>query len=49
MTHAFIVEFENKEDRDYYAKEDPSHKAFVKELLKVTSNVLVVDFTPGVF
>ena len=49
MTHGFIVEFDSAEDRDYYAKEDPAHKAFVKELVEVVSKVQVVDFMPGVF
>jgi hypothetical protein len=28
MTHAFILEFDNKEDRDYYLLKDPVHRAF---------------------
>ncbi|RPA76231.1 stress responsive A/B barrel domain-containing protein [Ascobolus immersus RN42] len=49
FTHNFVVTFNNEKDRDYYAKQDPAHLGFVKELVQVVEKVLVVDFTPGVF
>lgn len=48
-THAFVVEFESAQDRDYYVEKDPAHtdfKNFVGELL---DHVQVVDFEPGNF
>lgn len=50
LTHIFISEFENEQDRKYYLEEDPAHLAFVKGIGQgVVSRVQVVDFTPGVF
>ncbi|KDQ10471.1 hypothetical protein BOTBODRAFT_163760 [Botryobasidium botryosum FD-172 SS1] len=49
LTHAFVVEFENEQDRDYYVKEDPHHKAFKASINGKIEKVVVVDFTPGVF
>ncbi|ODH50874.1 hypothetical protein GX48_03016 [Paracoccidioides brasiliensis] len=49
ITHAFVVEFENDEDRDYYAKNDPAHLGFVGSLGEVVEKVRVVDFADGVF
>ncbi|WEW59210.1 hypothetical protein PRK78_004679 [Emydomyces testavorans] len=49
ITHAFVVEFENAQDRDYYVQEDPAHQAFVKSVGSVLEKAHVVDFTEGVF
>jgi hypothetical protein len=49
ITHVFVVEFENEEDREYYVRSDPAHQAFVKSLDGVIEKAQVVDFTPGVF
>ncbi|EON64574.1 hypothetical protein W97_03807 [Coniosporium apollinis CBS 100218] len=49
LTHAFVSEFENEEDRKYYLEKDPAHLSFVESLGPVVQNVCVVDFTPGVF
>lgn len=49
ITHAFVFEFENEQDREFYLKEDPAHLEFVKSIAGVVSKVQVVDFTPGVF
>lgn len=49
ITHAFVVEFASAADRDYYVKEDPTHKAFVQSLNGVIEKAQVVDFTDGVF
>ncbi|KAF9871237.1 stress responsive A/B Barrel domain-containing protein [Colletotrichum karsti] len=49
ITHVFVAEFENAEDRDYYVQKDPAHLAFVAEAGKVIQKARVVDFTPGVF
>jgi hypothetical protein len=46
-THAFVVEFASKEDRDYYITKDPIHSEYAKALLDAVGgveNVLVVDF-----
>ncbi|KAI9773723.1 MAG: hypothetical protein M1839_002021 [Geoglossum umbratile] len=49
MTHAFIVEFENEADRNYYINGDPVHRAFVSSLGYVVARVQVLDFVPGAF
>ena len=49
FTHAFVVEFESVEDRDYYVKKDPAHAAFLKSLGGVLVKPLVIDFTAGAF
>ncbi|KAK2795360.1 hypothetical protein FQN50_009751 [Emmonsiellopsis sp. PD_5] len=49
ITHAFVVEFENVEDRDYYVNKDPAHLDFVGGLGDVVQKVQVIDFTNGVF
>ncbi|KAF9894253.1 hypothetical protein FE257_007755 [Aspergillus nanangensis] len=50
ISHAFVVEFANVADRDYYVKEDPVHQAFIQSLSGgVIEKAQVVDFTPGVF
>ncbi|CEJ58754.1 Putative Stress responsive A/B barrel domain protein [Penicillium brasilianum] len=49
ITHAFVVEFASAADRDYYVKEDPTHKAFVQSLNGVIEKAQVIDFTDGVF
>ncbi|KAF4618419.1 hypothetical protein G7Y89_g14884 [Cudoniella acicularis] len=48
ITHAFIEEFENEEDRKYYLEKDPAHLAFVKSVGGVVKRAQVVDFTPGI-
>ncbi|RJE22164.1 Dabb, partial [Aspergillus sclerotialis] len=49
ITHGFVVEFENSEDRDYYVKSDPVHQAFVKSLDGIIQKVQVIDFMNNVF
>lgn len=49
ITHAFVVEFENVQDREYYVKHDPAHQAFIKSLDGVVEKVQVIDFTHGTF
>ncbi|KAB5536200.1 stress responsive A/B barrel domain protein [Coniochaeta sp. 2T2.1] len=49
MTHVFLSEFENEEDRTYYLKQDPAHLAFVKSLPDVVEKAQAVDFTHGVW
>ncbi|KAE8154547.1 hypothetical protein BDV25DRAFT_147472 [Aspergillus avenaceus] len=49
ITHAFVVEFANASDRDYYVNEDPAHLAFVKSLDGIIDKAQAVDFTDGVF
>ena len=49
MTHAFILEFDSVEDRNYYIEEDPAHKAFQQSVAAVLDKVIVVDFTNGRF
>ncbi|KAF2000141.1 hypothetical protein P154DRAFT_492191 [Amniculicola lignicola CBS 123094] len=48
-THAFVVEFENEADRDYYVGEDPVHDEFKQLAGKILEKAHVVDFTHGVF
>ena len=49
ITHAFIVEFDSTEHRDYYDSEDLAHAAFKEIAGKIVEKVQVVDFTNGVF
>ncbi|KAJ7881954.1 hypothetical protein B0H13DRAFT_2539961 [Mycena leptocephala] len=49
ITHVFISEFENEEDRKYYLEKDPAHMAFVNALKDVVQTIRVVDFEPGKF
>lgn len=49
ITHAFIVEFANAADRDYYVEKDPAHQEFIRRLDGLIEKAQVIDFTPGVF
>jgi Stress responsive A/B Barrel Domain. len=49
LTHAFVVQFENHNDRDYYVQHDPVHKAFKKEIEPIIEKVTVLDFINGEF
>ncbi|RMJ24249.1 hypothetical protein PHISP_04885 [Aspergillus sp. HF37] len=49
ITHAFVVEFENAHDREYYVKNDPVHQAFVQSMDGIIEKVQVIDFTHGTF
>jgi hypothetical protein len=42
MTHAFILEFDSKEDRDYYLLKDPVHRAFSEKAGPFIEDSLVV-------
>ncbi|KAI9792466.1 MAG: hypothetical protein M1816_002350 [Peltula sp. TS41687] len=50
-THGFLMEFENEEHRNFYAKEDPVHVELLRDLggREVLEKLTVLDFTPGVF
>jgi len=49
LTHAFVIQFENHNDRDYYVQHDPVHKAFKKEIEPIIEKVTVLDFINGEF
>ncbi|KAL0935106.1 stress responsive A/B barrel domain-containing protein [Colletotrichum truncatum] len=49
ITHAFVAEFSSAEDRDYYIKDDSTHKLFAQSLSGLVARAQVIDFTPGVF
>ncbi|KAL2109375.1 hypothetical protein VUR80DRAFT_2541 [Thermomyces stellatus] len=49
ITHAFRIEFESTEDRDYYVKTDPAHQSFMALARTVVERAIVVDYTPGQF
>ncbi|KAI1371960.1 dabb-domain-containing protein [Hypoxylon crocopeplum] len=49
MTYAFILQFENEEDRKYYLEKDPAHLEFGASIKDIIEKVQVVDFTPGAF
>ncbi|KAI1136406.1 dabb-domain-containing protein [Hypoxylon sp. FL0543] len=49
ITHAFIAQFENEEDRNYYVDKDPAHLAFVASIKDMVDKIQVIDFTPDVF
>ncbi|KAH0598850.1 hypothetical protein MHUMG1_02962 [Metarhizium humberi] len=48
-THAFVVEFESEQDRDYYVNKDPAQASFVLEVLQKLDKATILDFSPGVF
>ncbi|KAF2266611.1 hypothetical protein CC78DRAFT_513242 [Lojkania enalia] len=49
MTHAFILRFYSKEDRNYYVEFDPVHQKFKEAATAVVEKVQVVDFQEGIF
>ena len=49
FTHAFVVEFDNAEERDYYVNEDPVHAEFKTFAGEVLDKAQVIDFTNGRF
>ncbi|KAF1978063.1 dabb-domain-containing protein [Bimuria novae-zelandiae CBS 107.79] len=48
-THAFVVEFEDAEDRDYYVDKDPAHNEFKNHVGELLAHLQVVNFEPGNF
>lgn len=44
-----MVGFDTKEDRDYYALEDPVHLEFVNWSDSVAADVYAIDFVDGEF
>ena len=46
MTHGFVVEFDSKEDRDYYVHRDQTHQEFRKHAKELVEKATVFDFTP---
>ncbi|KAE8143803.1 dabb-domain-containing protein [Aspergillus pseudotamarii] len=49
ITHAFVINFANAADRDYYVKDDPVHQEFVRSLGGLVERAQVIDFTDGIF
>lgn len=49
LTHAFVVEFDNGGDRDYYVKDDPVHQDFINQHAPNFEKVCVVDYAVGQF
>ncbi|KAF2965015.1 hypothetical protein GQX73_g8554 [Xylaria multiplex] len=45
LQYAFVVEFENEDDRNYYVHEDKAHKAFVANLMPLLVKAVVVDYS----
>ncbi|KAM0231386.1 hypothetical protein ACHAPO_008496 [Fusarium lateritium] len=43
ITHAFVIQFDSTEDRDYYALKDPVHLAVVAELGPLVEKVQIID------
>ncbi|KAF5563954.1 stress responsive A B barrel domain-containing protein [Fusarium phyllophilum] len=43
ITHAFVIQFDIPEDRDYYALKDPAHLAVVAELGPLVEKVQIID------
>lgn len=48
MTHVFIFEFDNEDDRSLYQEEE-QRREFTEAVTKVAAKYTVVDFTQGVF
>jgi Stress responsive A/B Barrel Domain len=49
MTHAFVAEFANSEDRDYYVSKDPVHLALNEKVKHLIERVQVIDFMQDVY
>ncbi|KAI8961040.1 stress responsive A/B barrel domain protein [Daldinia sp. FL1419] len=49
ITHAFIVEFESIEDRNYYVNSDKHHGEFKSFIVPFLEKFTIVDFSEGVF
>ncbi|KAF2184407.1 stress responsive A/B barrel domain-containing protein [Zopfia rhizophila CBS 207.26] len=49
ITHAFIVQFSNPEDRNYYIEKDPAYETFKKAAGAILDKAQVVDFKEGAF
>ncbi|KAI2470988.1 stress responsive A/B barrel domain protein [Annulohypoxylon bovei var. microspora] len=49
ITHAFVVEFESLQDRDYYVNTDPFHQKFKSFVGPFVEKVIVVDYSEGEF
>ncbi|GAB1320945.1 Stress responsive A/B barrel domain-containing protein [Madurella fahalii] len=49
LTHGFVVQFANLNDREYYVEHDPAHQDFKKEIEPLVKKVTVLDFTNGSF
>ncbi|KAI1429009.1 stress responsive A/B barrel domain-containing protein [Xylaria sp. FL1777] len=45
IQYAFVVEFENTDDRDFYIHKDQAHKDFVASLKTVMEKAIVVDYS----
>jgi hypothetical protein len=48
MTHAFVLEFANQEDLDYYLTAEPVHMAFSKAAKPLIEDSLVIDIKDGI-
>ncbi|KAI7318512.1 hypothetical protein KC315_g10034 [Hortaea werneckii] len=48
MTHAFVLEFANQGDLDYYLLHDPVHREFSRNAGPLIEDSLVVDIRDGV-
>jgi hypothetical protein len=48
MTHAFILEFASRDDRDYYLLHDPVHHTFSESARGLIEDSVVVDLEDGV-
>ncbi|EIN14461.1 hypothetical protein PUNSTDRAFT_130090 [Punctularia strigosozonata HHB-11173 SS5] len=49
LTHGYVLKFKSKADRDYYAHEDPVHKAFKDRVKDSAEDVVVFDYEAGEF
>jgi hypothetical protein len=47
ITHGFVVEFDNEEDREYYLDKDPAHLSFKESVGALLDRAQVIDFEPG--
>lgn len=48
MTHVFVFEFDNEDDKSLYQEEVP-RREFNDAVAKVAAKYTIVDFTQGVF
>lgn len=49
FTHAFVIEFENNEYRDFRVKHDTVNQDIVGSLDVIVEKAQVVDYSHGVF
>ena len=46
MQSVFIVDFQNKEDEQYFHDHDKAHSAFIPKAQGISTDAVILDFVP---